>query len=267
VNITAVLACRNEEPYIQAWLEETSAYAGEILIAVNAPTDATADIIARFKAHSPVPIRTEWFSARTVERFGYSVMKNELIARAAGDWIISLDADEEIGLTPSGLDAALEEAAAAGCSALSLWWAEHPSPSEVPDDWTMEQRQLLRPLHRQTIPALPKCKIFRNRAGFWWRGIIHEVIERHGRNGLHFCHDVGAVAHHYGYLRRPQPEWKDALYAYLICVARDCPNLGAAVDRYWHALYEDDQPGMRAAAARFLSRRGEWFPELPGRQI
>jgi predicted kinase len=72
VNISAVLACRNEEPFIQSWLEATSAYAREILIALHAPTDATADIIARFKPHSPVPIHRDWFPARTVERFGYS---------------------------------------------------------------------------------------------------------------------------------------------------------------------------------------------------
>ena len=36
-------------------------------------------------------------------------MKNEMIARASGDWITSIDADEEIGLTPESLESALEE--------------------------------------------------------------------------------------------------------------------------------------------------------------
>jgi hypothetical protein len=84
---------------------------------------------------------------------------------------------------------------------------------------------------------------------------------------MEFCHDVGALAHHYGYLRQPEPEWKTPLYSYLICVARDCPNLGAAVDRCWHARYERDPTGMRAEAARYESRRGEWFPEVPRRQL
>lgn len=265
MTISAVLACGNEEPFILAWLEEAVAYAQEILIAVNAPTDATADIIARFRAHSPVPIRCERFPARTVERFGYSVMKNEMMARAGGDWIVALDADEHLGLDPMQLAAALEATTAAGCSALAIWWAEHPNPGSVPAGASMADRRELRLAHRPMHPPQRKCRVVRNRAGYWWRGIIHELIERHGRSGLDFCHDVGVAVHHYGYLRRPTPEWKDALYSYLICVARDCPHLGRAVDRYWHDLYGRDPARMRAAAARYLARRDEWFPEVPRR--
>ncbi len=206
MNISAVLACHNEEPFILSWLEETSAYAREILIAVNAPTDRTADIIARFKSHSPVPIHCEWFPAQTVARYGFAVMKNEMISRATGDWVTSIDADEEIGLTATELAGALESTTAAGCSALALWWAEHPRPRDVPVGWSMERhRYQLRSEHRPVYPPLRKCNVFRNRAGYWWRGIIHEVIARYGRKGLEFCHDVGAFVHHYGYLRRPEP--------------------------------------------------------------
>jgi glycosyltransferase involved in cell wall biosynthesis len=268
LTISAVLVCRNEEPFIQAWLEQASAYAEEILIGVHAPTDATADIIARFKAHSPVPIRCEWFPAETLVRFGFSVMKNEMVARASGDWIVCLDADEHIGPGPRELAEALEATSAAGYSALTLWWAEHPRPDEVPAGWTMEHRALLRPLHRLGQTPLRKCKVFRNRAGYWWRGINHKVLTRYDRNALAFCHDIGACVHHYGYLRRPEPEWKEPLYSYLICCARDSPHLAAALERYWIAgFYERNQDRLRAAAARFEARRDEWFPEVPRRDL
>jgi glycosyltransferase involved in cell wall biosynthesis len=266
--ISAVLACRNEEPFIQAWLEETCVYAQEMLIAVNAPTDATCDIIARFKAHSPVPIRCEWFPARTVARFGYSVMKNEMIARATGDWITSIDADEEIGLTPDGLGRALDAAMAAGRSALSLCWADHPRPQDLTDDCTMNHRATLRLAHVPSAPPLHKCKVFRSRAGYWWRGIIHEEFVRYGRDALAFCHDSGAYLHHYGYLRRPRPEWKDPLYSFLICRARDCPHLRLGVNRAWYVdRFEGNEIAIRAEAARFRAHRDEWFPEIPRREL
>lgn len=263
MNISAVLACGNEEAFILPWLEATVSYAREVLIAVNAPTDATADIIARFRAHSPVPIRSEWFPARTVERFGYSLMKNEMMARADGDWITALDADEHLGLDPAQLAAALEATTAAGRPALALWWAEHPNPASLPPGASMADRRQLCQAHRPTHPPQRKCRVVRNRAGFWWRGIVHEAIERHGRDGLDFCHDVGAALHHFGYLRRPRPEWKDPLYSHLICVGRDCPHLGRAIDPYWHGRYERDPGPMRLAAATYRARRDEWFPATP----
>ena len=234
---------------------------------MNAPTDATADIITRFQAHSPVPIRREWFPARTLERFGYSLMKNEMMARATGDWIIALDADEYLGLNAVQLAAAVEATMGAGRPALAFWWAEHPNPGDVPTGWSMADRRPLREAHRLVYPPMLKCRLVRNHAGFWWRGIIHEVIERHGRDSLDFCHDVGAPVHHYGYIRRPTPEWKDALYSHLICVARDCPHLGRAVDRYWHDVYERDPARWRAAAVQYQARRDEWFPAIPPRPV
>jgi glycosyltransferase involved in cell wall biosynthesis len=268
VNISAVLACRNEEPFIQAWLESTSAYAQEILIAMNGPTDATADIIARFKGHSSVPIHCEWFPARTVARFGYSVMKNEMIARATGDWITSIDADEEIGLSPVELRQALAAAMAAGRSALRLRLASHPRPQDVAEDVTMEHRLMLREAHRPLNPPVPKTRIVRNRAGYWWQGIVHEHLTRHGEDATVFSFFVEADLHHYAYLRRPHPPWKGPLYSSLICRARDVPHLRSGVNRAWYVdLFEPNEAAIRAEAARLRQCGDDWFPEVPRRDL
>jgi glycosyltransferase involved in cell wall biosynthesis len=268
VNISAVLACRNEEPFIQAWLESTSAYAQEILIAMNGPTDGTADIIARFKPGSPVPIRCEWFPARTVDRFGYSLMKNEMIARASGDWIASIDADEEIGLSPEELRGALDAAMAAGRSALTLRLASHPRPQDVAEDATMEHRAMLRGAHLPLDPHVLKTRIVRNRAGFWWQGIVHEHLRRHGEDAIIFSHFVAADLHHYTYLRRPSPPWKGPLYSSLICRARDVPHLRSGVNRTWYVdRFEPNEAAIRAEAAILRHRCADWFPDVPRRDV
>jgi glycosyltransferase involved in cell wall biosynthesis len=268
VNISAILACRNEEPFIQAWLESTSAYADEILIAMNGPTDATPDIIARFKAHSVVPIHCEWFPAWTVARFGYSVMKNEMIARATGDWITSIDADEEIGLAPDELGQALRAAMAAGRAALTLRLASHPRPQDVPVEMTMANKAELREAHRPLEPSVLKTRIVRNRSGFWWQGIVHEHLARHGHDAIHFSHAVEADLHHYAYLRRPHPLWKGPLYSSLICRARDVPHMRSGVNRGWYVdFFEPNEAAIRAESAQLRRYGDDWFPDLPRREV
>jgi glycosyltransferase involved in cell wall biosynthesis len=268
MRISAVLACHNEERFIQAWLEETSAYADEILIAVHAPTDSTADIIARFKPNSPVPIRCEWFPAQTVARFGFSLMKNEMIARATGDWVTSIDADEEIGLAREELHQILDAAMGGGWSAVSLQWAQHPRLQDRTDDWTMDRRDMLRRAHTPVNPPVRKWKIFRNHAGFWWQGLIHEELARRGGGAWRFSLDSDAFLHHYAYLNHSVPAWKGCLYAYLICRIRDCPRLRIGTNPWWYeGGFLPNEAGIRAGAALFEARRHEWFPEIPGRDL
>lgn len=268
MKISAVLACHNEEEFIEAWLEETCAYADEILIAIHAPTDSTADKIAAFKPHSPVPIHCEWFPARTVARYGFSLMKNEMIARAAGDWVTSIDADEEIGLTREGLIALFDHARSRNRSAVSLEWAECPPSEQRPDGWTMEHRKLLRQRHVFLEPPVRKWKIFQNHAGFWWEGLIHEEIKRGGKDASHFGIPSGAPLHHYAYLRPSVPEWKEWLYAYLICRIRDAQHLRAGTNSWWYEEgFLGNEQAIRAAAAAFAARQSEWFPHVPRRVI
>lgn len=268
MRISAVLACHNEEKFIQAWLEETCAYADEILIAVHAPTDATAAIIARFKPHSPVPISCQWFPAEVVARYGFSLMKNEMIARAKGEWITSIDGDEEIALTRDEMLTLFAAATCQGKSVVSLQWAEHPCRQDRTDEWTMSNRAMLRRMHAPLSPTVRKLKIFRNRAGFWWQGLIHEEIMRHGTSAVPFVLDTDACLHHYGYLNESVPEWKQALYASVICRIRDCPPLRFGTNSWWYeAGFLGNESGIRAGAARFVERQREWFPDLPRKEI
>lgn len=267
ITISAVLACHNEEPFINAWLEETSAYADEILVAVHAPTDATADLIARFKRDASVPIHCEWFPAETVERYGFSLMKNEMIARARGDWITSIDADEEIGLSPAELRDEIEAAQVARRPALTLQWATHPNPPEAASK-SMNDRHELRKDHEPILPVVEKHRIFCNRSGIWWRGWIHETL---------YCHDIHvgrasfpslALLHHYCYLRDAPPEWKTPLYHYLICRAVDCPALREGTDSWWFETdFDKKEKQMRENAARYQANCRRWFPHMSARVL
>jgi len=268
MRISAVLACHNEEFFIQAWLEETVKYADEILIALHAPTDRTADIIAHFKANSPVPIHCEWFPTRTVLRFGFSVMKNEMIARASGDWVTSIDADEEIGLTGDELRELLEQADSRELDAVRLLWAEPPLPRQTNPTGTMADRRVLRESHVIYLPQQWKWKVFRNRRGIWWSGLVHEELYQ-GR-----CHvdasslATGSMLHHYAYLIADPPVWKFPLLAYLLCRGLDHPEQRAGTNRRWfEEFYPRQEASLRAAAALLDRHLDDWFPEVAARSL
>lgn len=267
MRISAVLACRNEERFITAWLEETSAYADEILIAIHAPTDATAELIAKFRQQASIPIHSEWFPASTVARFGFSLMKNEMVAAASGDWITSIDADEEIGLSRDALHDAIESAQRQSSPAVSLQWASHPQPGDV-RECSMADRAVLRQAHVTSHPVTRKTKVFCNHSVIWWRGQIHEALFRGAQDVSRVCYDHAGLLHHYDYLQDQFVEWKLPLYHYLLCRTNDCPPLRFGTNRWWYDVEmkrHGDQ--IRQNAAKFVARRDEWFPELPARTI
>ena len=89
MKLSVVLITLNEEANLQRTLDSVRPLLadgqGEIIVVDSGSTDRTVEI-----AHS--------FAARVfVEDWkGYAAQKNSAIDKAAGDWILTLDADEEI---------------------------------------------------------------------------------------------------------------------------------------------------------------------------
>jgi glycosyltransferase involved in cell wall biosynthesis len=86
--ISAVVITRNEEHNIRRCLDSL-AWADEIIVIDSGSTDRTIEI-----AHSCGA------SVYSFEWKGYGPAKREGVARATGDWVLSVDADEEV---PVGL--------------------------------------------------------------------------------------------------------------------------------------------------------------------
>lgn len=93
-NLSAVVIAKNEEPRIAACLESLQ-WADEILLVDNGSTDKTADIARKHKA-------------RIIEASGkdFSGLRTIGAQKATNDWILYIDADEEV---PPGLKKEIEE--------------------------------------------------------------------------------------------------------------------------------------------------------------
>jgi len=92
--LTVTVIAHNEAPDIAAALESV-AWADEVIVIDSHSEDGTVDVARRTGAH--VEVR-DWA--------GYGAQKNYAAARAANDWILSIDADERVS---PGLATAIRE--------------------------------------------------------------------------------------------------------------------------------------------------------------
>jgi glycosyltransferase involved in cell wall biosynthesis len=90
VTLSVVIITHNEEASLGRTLESVKQLVsdgkGEIIVVDSGSTDRTVEIAKSFGAKVFVE---EWK--------GYAAQKNSAIDKATGDWILSLDADEEVG--------------------------------------------------------------------------------------------------------------------------------------------------------------------------
>ena len=90
MNLSVVIITFNEEANIGRTLASVEPLVadgkGEIIVVDSGSTDRTVEIA---KSHGAKVFVEEWK--------GYAAQKNSAIEKAVGDWILSLDADEELG--------------------------------------------------------------------------------------------------------------------------------------------------------------------------
>ena len=90
MNLSVVIITFNEEANIGRTLSSVQPLVadgkGEIIVVDSGSTDRTLEIAKSFGAKVVVE---EWK--------GFAAQKNSAIDKATGDWILSLDADEEVG--------------------------------------------------------------------------------------------------------------------------------------------------------------------------
>src|SRR3989344_3749890 len=86
INLSVVLAVRNEEQNLSRCLQAVQNWPGEIVIVDGGSTDKTLEIARRFKARITVTTNPPIFH----------INKQKAIDMARGDWVLQLDADEVV---------------------------------------------------------------------------------------------------------------------------------------------------------------------------
>jgi glycosyltransferase involved in cell wall biosynthesis len=105
-SISVVIITKNEEANIRRCIESIK-WADEIVIVDSGSTDGTLDICREYGCRI---IEREWE--------GYAAQKNFAIEQTTGDWVLSLDADEEV--TPELADEIRQAVESGGADAYDM---------------------------------------------------------------------------------------------------------------------------------------------------
>jgi glycosyltransferase involved in cell wall biosynthesis len=181
VNLSVVLITHNEESNLARTLESVQPLArdgaGEIIVVDSGSTDRTVEIAESFGAK----VFAEAWK-------GYSAQKNSAIEKASGDWILSLDADEEVS---ADLARQIE---------LVLRWRAGADPGSKEGNWIHDRVSLNadncagfvvrrrnfflgRWMKHGGFWPDPKLRLWQRGAGRFENRAVHETVLLHGQSG------------------------------------------------------------------------------------
>jgi glycosyltransferase involved in cell wall biosynthesis len=203
VSLSVVIITHNEEVNLGRTLDSVKPLLrdgrGEIIVVDSGSTDRTVEIA---ESHRAKVFVEPWK--------GYAAQKNSAIDKATGDWILSLDADEEV-------DGALQRALADALESLDVVAAFQRQPNANPlvlQDATADAEghigtQLTAEFCGLWIPRKnhflgrwikhggfwpdPKLRLFRRGAGCFEDRAVHETLRVQGKTGRI---RGGALIHH-----------------------------------------------------------------------
>jgi glycosyltransferase involved in cell wall biosynthesis len=168
VTLSVVIVTHNEEANIGRTLQSvkplTSDGRGEIIVVDSGSTDRTVEIAKSFGAKVFVE---EWK--------GYAAQKNSAIDKASGDWILSLDADEEVSRELAATLAESLESVNSGSS-------PKPFPRDL-NGFCFRRRNYFLGKWMKHGGFWPdrKLRLFRCGCGKFERRSVHEVLKVQGK--------------------------------------------------------------------------------------
>jgi glycosyltransferase involved in cell wall biosynthesis len=155
MKLSAILITKNEEANIERCLRSV-AWVDEIIVVDSESSDNTVDIARTFKAKVFNP---EW------KGFGHA--KQYALDQAAGDWILSIDADEEVSFTLKN-------------EVLQLLEKDPPCEGyEIPRKTQFLGRWIL---HSGWYPDYV-LRLFKRERGHFTPALVHEKVEVDGPIG------------------------------------------------------------------------------------
>lgn len=231
MRITATVQFHNELEFLDQWFKNAFKYADEIICGSHNPTDGSLEFVKSIK--SDIPIRILEFPEDTIYKNGFSFIKNALIEQATGDWIVCLDADEEMEMDKDKL---LKWITNGRHIAISTH-TQHLHTESRQHHWSLDNLDVI----KKEAPWIQQkhWRIFKNNVGIRWQGLIHEELRHPNGHHVSFsCSGSDIKMYHYGAMAdMSKRSFKDGLYAELLLRLVENPELRAGTSRWWYTEY------------------------------
>jgi len=192
--LSVVIITHNEEANLGRTLESVTLLVsdgkGEIVVVDSGSTDRTVEIAKSFGAKVFIE---EWK--------GYAAQKNSAIDKATGDWVLSLDADEEVSPDLSGdIEQTLKYPPAVH-KIVQKTPDGHRAPIYVNGFWIPRKNHFLgRWIGHGGFWPDRKLRLFRRGAGRFKEAAVHETVrvEEYNKGGISVSSRrlKGALIHH-----------------------------------------------------------------------
>ena len=174
--VSACMIVRDEEDNLRRWLPLVRAAVDELIVVDTGSSDATATVAGELGAsvhHFP------WSD-------DFSAARNESLRHARGEWIMWIDADDELLESVPG---ALRQL----CRTL---------PAEAHGCWLRVHSRTAG--EGQSTTTLRQWRLFRNHLGLHFRGRVHEQLTAPAESGaLHVIEQEEIQVRHWGYAGSP----------------------------------------------------------------
>ncbi len=198
--LSLCMIVKNEQRWIAACLESVKDHVDEMVVVDTGSTDKTPEIATAFGArvsHHP------WTG-------NFSEARNYSLEQATGDWILVLDADEQLAKRDGLHVREIITAAVADGFLLTqrnyLWNSQVVGASAVPQDYE-EGRGYTHCLDVWVM------RLFRSRSSIRFRGRVHELVEAAFLENQYPFEKAHSVIHHFGKVGDPEVlEGKRHLY-------------------------------------------------------
>jgi SAM-dependent methyltransferase/glycosyltransferase involved in cell wall biosynthesis len=160
--VSACYIVKDGERDLPKSLDSIAWYVDEILIGIDdTTTDHTQRAVEEFKLKNP------WLTVETITIesplvSGFDAARNSVIDRAAGDWVLWLDADEVV-IGAERLHKYLRPSLANGVHFPQVHYSVQPA---------------------QVIATDHPCRLYRARSGIRIKGLVHEHPEKEGEHAV-----------------------------------------------------------------------------------
>lgn len=250
MKISVTVQFHNELEFLSNFFKSAEKYADEFLVGVHYATDGSLEFIREYASKSSIPVKIQEFPENTIHDHGFSYIKNHLIREATGDWIICLDADEEMEIDP---DKSNLKRFTHGINVALTSHTLHTTHLEP--HWSISDLDTI----KKEAPWLHQrhWRIFKNGLGIQWLGILHEELRLpNGRHIGAYSRTSDVKMYHYGMMANPSKRsFKDGLYAELILRMVENPALRDGTNKFWWTEYYEknkEQLTQQRTEYRFL---------------